>query len=156
MTAVRWLFHSPARLLLIVAPLVVLAVAVPIALNRPDTTQPPAATATPAQPIDPEAAEQAAEDFVATWCTLGDRTPDQWVTEMRQRSTPELGAYWTTAVTSDLSGDCQWGYAHPRWIQPQRALIYVVTKGNPVLVEVVQDGGRLLVADIRGDDQGDL
>lgn len=154
-----WIFHSPLRFAL-VALAAVTAVAVPVLATSHGGQQgrplPVASTAPAPRQLDPEEAERAAEEFVAVWCELGNRTPEQWEAEMRARSTPEFAPAWSANQASFLTGDCFWGHTDTRWITATEALEVVDTKrGRPVLVRVQQVGDKVLVADITGDQGGD-
>jgi hypothetical protein len=152
----RWIFTSPLRAVLTALAITGAALGALVIMpgNQPADVR-PAAPVTLA-PLDPEAATELGQDFVALWCEQGDRTPDQWAAEMRARSTPEFGAYWTPTAVENLSGDCPYGQAKPRLTEAARVRVFVVTKGNPVLVDVVQTAAGPRVAGIVPDDEGDL
>ena len=154
---IAWLFHSPARFLACIAAALTI-VAIPFALgshtNQPEAGR-PSALPTALPTLDTDQAKRAAVEFVNLWCALGERTPEQWVAEMKARSSPELGSFWSVNQTANLSGDCYWGHTDTRWIQPTAALYALDTKrGRPVLVRMEQVGARVLVADITDDSVG--
>ena len=126
MSVARWIFQSPTRVVLAALSALALLVGT-LAVTSGGSQAPsvrPAVAATLA-PLDPATATKLGQEFVALWCEQGDRTPDQWVTEMRARSTPAFGQYWTTASIAHLAGDCPWGQAKPRLTVPARVRVFV-------------------------------
>jgi hypothetical protein len=155
MTVVRWLCYHPIRLVLLIV--VVALVAVPVAILAGGDDGPPAAPPTVAAtppPINPDAAVDTAVAFVDSWCTLNGRTPQQWLSDVQGRSAAWFARYFTLAHADETSGDCPYGQAKPRWSRPDQVRVFVVTRGNPVLVDVVREDGRLVVAGITPDEEG--
>jgi hypothetical protein len=145
---IDWICRTPTRLGLVALTLMTLMVGGGM-LWGSDGLDAPLRPAEPAPvPVTAQAAMDTANAFVASWCELAGRTPQQWADDMRARSTPELAKQWAPAMASALTGDCPWLRSDVRQLGATSALVAVIPKStNVLLVAVVQDSGRLAVSE---------
>lgn len=152
-----WACRTPARLAAVTALAVAVVLGAATAFTTtgsPTSSQPASHAATPT--ADVPAAERfaaAAVRFVDQWARLGPgETPAQWRGHVRELATPDLAAGLALTDPDALPGTGVGGEPELRFLAESSALVAVpLASGERVLVTVIDDTGRLLVADIQPD-----
>jgi hypothetical protein len=150
---VAWCFHSPRRLLLVVAALIAVLIGggalVQAVMPRAGdgATDSPSSTASVA---GSGAAVDAAVTFTRAWASKpASASVDQWRQGLQPLVTPYLGRLLAQTDPASLPGGAPAGQPSVRFASVSSALIEVpLNSGRPVLVTVVQLNGHWLAQDV--------